>query len=157
MAHIPYGYRIENGHAVPEPEKAKKLNDFIDAYFRGLSIKEAREASGIEPSQSSLLHYLRSGTYAGTEYYPPIVPDGTRERVIEELARRTHPGFSVIPEAIPVHAKFRTAPPGAACEGSAAEAAAAIYDLIIPDEHGGTFMNASDQAMLRAWAGIEDV
>lgn len=111
MAHIPYGYKIENGHAVPEPEQAKKLNDFIEAYLGGLSIKESRKASGIELSQSSLLDYLRTGTYAGTEYYPPIVPDGTREQVMEELERRTHPGFSIIPDAIPVYTKFQTAKP----------------------------------------------
>lgn len=52
MAHIPYGYKIENGHAVPEPEQAKKLNDFIEAYFGGLSIKESRKASGITEENS---------------------------------------------------------------------------------------------------------
>ena len=67
MAHIPYGYRIENGQAVLEPEAAKKLNDFIDAYLGGLSIKEARKASGMEMTDSSILDYLRKGTYAGTD------------------------------------------------------------------------------------------
>ena len=154
MAHIPYGYKIENGHAVPEPEQAKKLNDFIEAYLGGLSIKESRKASGIELSQSSLLDYLRTGTYAGTEYYPPIVPDGTREQVMEELERRTHPGFSIIPDAIPVYTKFQTAKPEGKLIGSAAEAAAAVYNLITPAEYGRTFMNSTEQATVRAWVGI---
>ena len=33
MAHIPYGYRIEDGHAVADAEKARKLNAFIEAYL----------------------------------------------------------------------------------------------------------------------------
>ncbi len=154
MAHIPYGYRIEDGHAVPEPGEVQKLNAFIEAYLGGLSVKEARKASEIGLSQSSLLDYLRKGTFAGTDYYPSIVPEGAWERVTEELARRTHPGYSVIPNALPVRTKFQTAQPQGSCEGSAAEVAAAVYGLIIPAEYGRTFMNTAEQAMIRAWVGI---
>lgn len=154
MAHIPYGYRIEDGHAVPEPGEAQKLNAFIEAYLGGLSVKEARKASEIGLSQSSLLDYLRRGTFAGTDYYPPIVPEGAWERVTEELARRTHPSFSIIPDAIPVYTKFQTAKPEGTLIGSAAEAAAAVYNLITPAEYGRTFMNSTEQATVRAWVGI---
>ncbi len=154
MAHIPYGYRIEDGHAVPEPGEAQKLNAFIEAYLGGLSVKEARKASEIGLSQSSLLDYLRKGTFAGTEYYPPIVPEGAWEQVAEELAHRTHPGFSILPDALPVHTKFQTGNPQGPCEGSAAEVAAAVYNLITPAEYGRTFMNTAEQAMIRAWVGI---
>ncbi len=154
MAHIPYGYRIEDGHAVPEPGEAQKLNAFIEAYLGGLSVKEARKASEIGLSQSSLLDYLRRGTFAGTDYYPPIVPEGAWERVTEELARRTHPGFSILPDALPVHTKFQTAKPQGSCESSATEAAAEVYNLITPAEYGRTFMNTAEQAMIRAWVGI---
>ena len=80
MAQIPYGYKIENGEAKPEPDKVQKLNAFIDAYLGGLSFKEARKTSGVELSESCLRDYMRNGTFAGTDYYPPIVPEGTLER-----------------------------------------------------------------------------
>ena len=154
MAHIPYGYRIENGTAVIDPEQSKKLIDFIDAYLGGLSIKESRKASGIELTGSSILDYLRSGTYAGTEYYPPIVPEGTQDRILEELERRTHPGFSTLPDPLTVRTKIQTTEPKGSCTGSAAEIAAAVYDLITPAEYGRTFMNSTEQAMVKAWVGI---
>ena len=111
MAHIPYGYRIEDGHAVADAEKARKLNAFIEAYLGGLSFKEARRAAGVELSEACLRVYMRNGTFTGTEYYPPIVPEGMWERVTEEMARRTHPGFSILPDALPVHTKLQTAKP----------------------------------------------
>ena len=156
MAHIPYGYRIENGSAVKDPEQSKKLADFIDEYLGGLSIANARKASGIELSISSILVYLRTGTYAGTEYYPPIVSEETRDRVLEKLKQRTHPGVSIIPDHLPVHTRFQTAKPNDTCNGSASEIAAAVYDMITPAENGRIFMISSEQAMVRAWAGITE-
>ena len=76
-----------------------------------------------------------------------------RERILEELGRRTHPGFSSIPDALPVYAKFQTAHPADKCSGSAAEIAAAVYDLITPAANGRTFMNSTEQAMVKAWVG----
>ena len=154
MAHIPYGYRIEDGHAVADAEKARKLNAFIEAYLGGLSFKEARRAAGVELSEACLRVYMRNGTFTGTEYYPPIVPEGMWERVTEEMARRTHPGFSILPDALPVHTKFQTAKPKGPLHGSAAEVAAEVYNLITPAEYGRTFMNTAEQAMIRAWVGI---
>ena len=155
MAQIPYGYKIENGEAKPEPDKVQKLNAFIDAYLGGLSFKEARKTSGVELSEPCLRDYMRNGTFAGTDYYPPIVPEGTLERVQEEMARRTHPGVSIIPNAVPVRTKFRLAEPEGPCSGNAAEVASAIYDLIMPSDYGRTFMNTNEQATVKAWIGNE--
>ena len=154
MAHIPYGYRIRDGKAVPEPDEAARLNAYIEAYLGGMSVEAAMKASQIGLSRSALVSYLRKGTYAGTDYYPPIVPEGTWERVKEAMARRTHPGFSNLPIALPIRTKFQTTVPALPCEGCAAEVASAIYDLITPAEYGRTFMNTTEQAMVRAWVGI---
>ena len=126
----------------------------FDAYLGGLSFKEARRAAGVELSEACLRVYMRNGTFTGTEYYPPIVPEGMWERVTEEMARRTHPGFSILPDALPVHTKFQTAKPKGPLHGSAAEVAAEVYNLITPAEYGRTFMNTAEQAMIRAWVGI---
>lgn len=151
MAHIPYGYVIERGRASPQPEKVEKLNKFIDAFLGGLSIKEAKKSSGIELSVRPILNYLRSGTYAGTDYYPPIVPAGTKERVLEELERRTHPGFSKQRDEIPVQVKFITKVPEGGCGEKAAEIAEGIYNLVVPAEDGRAFMNAAEQARIKTW------
>lgn len=153
MAHIPYGYRIERGRASPEPGQAEKLNAFIGAYLKGLSVKEAKKASGIELSVRSIMDYLRAGTYAGTEYYPAIVPEGTKERILEELERRTHPGFAILPDDITVQNMFQTEEPEGQCSGSAAEVAGAVYNLIVPAKNGRTFMNSKEKAVVNAWAG----
>ena len=153
MAHIPYGYRIENGRAVIDPEQSCKLTNFIDAYLGGLSVENAREESGIELNPSTILDYLRTGTYAGTEYYPPIVSEATRDLILKKLEQRTHPGFSFIPAPLPVRTRFRTAEPKGTCNGSASEIAAAVFDLITPTENGRAFMNSTEQAMVKAWAG----
>lgn len=151
MAHIPYGYVIERGRASPQPDKVEKLNRFIDAYLGGLSVKEARKCSGLELSVRPILNYLRSGIYAGTDYYPPIVPPGTKERILEELEKRTHPGFTKLPDDLPVHERFRIKKPAGERRKKASEIAEDIYKLIIPAEDGRAFMNAAEQAMVKDW------
>ena len=130
MAHIPYGYRIERGKAQPDPEQAEKLNTVIDFYLGGLSIKEANKAAGGTLSDTSLRHYLKSGIYAGNDYYPPIVPEGTFERVIAAMTERTHDGFGRKRQYLQVKTRFRMTPGKG---GTAAE----IYGLIraTPDGH----------------------
>jgi len=130
MAHIPYGYRIERGKAQPDPEKAEKLNTVIDCYLSGLSIKEANKAAGGTLSDTALRHYLKSGVYAGTDYYPPIVPEGTYERIMAEMTARTHDGFSIRPAQLPIKTRFRMEPGQGRTAGE-------IYSLIraAPDGH----------------------
>ena len=136
MAHIPYGYRIERGKAQPDPEKAEKLNKAINGYLSGLSIKEANKAAGGTLSDTALRHYLKSGVYAGTDYYPPIVPEGTFDRVMAEMAERTHDGFSIRPAQLPIKTCFRIEPGQGRMAGEA-RTAGEIYSLIraAPDGH----------------------
>ena len=106
MAHIPYGYRIENGKAVPDEEQAEKLNAFLEGYLKGMSVAKARKAAGVDLTVSSLRDYMRSGTYEGTGYYPPIVPAGTHRKVREEMEKRTHPGTTGHAPPVPVQTEF---------------------------------------------------
>jgi hypothetical protein len=138
MAHIPYGYRIEQGVAIPDEEQAKRFNRFLNAYLSGKSVKEATNVSGVDMSVSALLDYLRSGTYAGTDYYPCIVPEGTLDQVTAELQRRSHPGTQKAQPPVPVRTHFRVkapdvnSPQGRETINTAADIASALYGRIAP-------------------------
>lgn len=152
MAHIPYGYRIERGKAVSDPEQKEKLNVFLSLYLRGLSVEKARSASGIKLTKSALLDYMRAGTFAGTDYYPPIVPEEMREQIHAELEKRSHPGFSIIAPAIQSFTDFQMRAPEKALTGTAVEKAAQIYSLIVPVENGRRQITAKEaEKVSEAW------
>ena len=48
MAHMPYGYRIENGIAVIDEEKAEKVRNLYKGYLSGLSLTVAAKTAGID-------------------------------------------------------------------------------------------------------------
>lgn len=136
MAHIPYGYRIEEGQAVVDPEKSRKLKDFFDAYLGGLSVKEARNASEIELEASSLSSYMRSGTYAGTDYYPAIVSKGTFHAIIKEMEKRTHPGTSIFSNPQPVKENFHLHLWKEPLDIKGIELIEKIYEAVVPSADG---------------------
>ncbi len=152
MAIIPYGYRIENGNALPDPEKAEKLNHFIGAYLDGASIITAKKLSNVGLSPTALKSYLRKGTYQGTEYYPPIVPEGTQERILAERARRTHKGYKKVWDDLPVRSRFRMDKPKGPCRGNASDTAAFLYDLIIPVDDGREKILPGELKAIKEWA-----
>ncbi len=152
MANIPYGYRIENGCAIPDPEKVKKFNDFIHEYLNGASLKDARELSGVELCVNSLNTYLKKGTYQGTDYYPPIVPMGTYKRIMAERDRRSHKGNRHIPEDLPVKRHFRMEKAEKIRNGNASELASSLYSMIIPAEDGCEKILPKELEMIKGWA-----
>lgn len=128
MAHIPYGYRIEMGKAVPDEEQAEKLNAFLDGYLSGLSVESARQMAGITMACSCLRRYMRSGIYTGTDYYPQIVTEDIQKQVAEEMKKRTCRGMSIFIPPVPVRKVFKLKESNP--KGSAAEKAAARYAAI---------------------------
>ena len=73
---IPYGYRIENGAAIPHPEESEKLQRFFTFYLDGCSIREAAKAAGIERTGTTCRNMLTNETYLGTDFYPRLIqPD----------------------------------------------------------------------------------
>lgn len=130
MSHIPYGYRIEGGKAVPDEEQVEKLNAFFDFYLKGYSLKTARHLAGVELTVPCIRGYMKSGIFAGTDYYPPIVPDDLLDKIAEEREHRTHPGTSVITPPVPVFEEFRIRTADKEKKGTAAEIAAWRYSLI---------------------------
>ena len=88
MRHIPYGYRIENGRAIPDPDEARRVRAFFEDYLNGASQQEAARQNGIHRAQATLGKMLRDKKYTGDGFYPPIIPRETFDRVQEERKRR---------------------------------------------------------------------
>ena len=84
MAHIPYGYKIVNGKAEVDEEKAEAVRKLFDGYIAGLGLKPAAENVGLEIYHGSAGRILRNTHYLGDEYYPAII-DKERFDKAEEI------------------------------------------------------------------------
>ena len=73
MSHTPYGYKIENGVAVIEEEKAEKIRKLYQGYLTGLALAGAAKQAGIDTYHGTAGRMLRNTHYLGDEYYPAIV------------------------------------------------------------------------------------
>ena len=87
-AQIPYGYKIENGAAVPHPEEESRLKSFFDLYVNhGCSVAEAKERAEIDRAEQTCRAMLTNPVYLGTDYYPRLISPGMMkkaEKAIEE-------------------------------------------------------------------------
>ena len=75
MSHIPYGYRITAGKAVPDPETAPKLRQFFALCLSGRSVAEALAEAGIPRSKTTGRKMLRNRVYLGDGFYPPLLEE----------------------------------------------------------------------------------
>ena len=75
MSHIPYGYRIAAGKAVPDPETAPKLRQFFALCLSGRSVAEALAEAGIPRSKTTGRKLLRNRVYLGDGFYPPLLEE----------------------------------------------------------------------------------
>lgn len=73
MGHTPYGYRIEEGKAVVDEEKASKVREFFNVYISGLALAVAAEKAGLKMCHGSAGKMLRNKRYLGDDYYPAII------------------------------------------------------------------------------------
>ncbi|BDH63199.1 recombinase [Bacillaceae bacterium CLA-AA-H227] len=88
MAHTPYGYRIENGIAVIDEEKAEKVRNLYKGYLSGLSLSVAAKSAGIDAYHGTAGRMLRNERYFGDDYYPAIIDKETYERAESERVKR---------------------------------------------------------------------
>lgn len=88
MAHIPYGYKIENGKALLDEEKADKVKKLFQAYLQGLSLSVAAKEVGIKTYHGTIGRMLRNKRYLGDEYYPTIIDIASFEKAEEERIKR---------------------------------------------------------------------
>lgn len=66
MEHTPYGYDIVNGKPVVNKKQAAVVREVYAAYLRGLSMKEAGKAAGIDVTHSVIKKMLFNRRYLGT-------------------------------------------------------------------------------------------
>ena len=83
MRHIPYGYRIENGLAVINEEKADAVREFFQGYISGLVLMAAAEKVGLKLYHGSAGRMLRNEKYLGDDYYPAIIDKETFDKAEE--------------------------------------------------------------------------
>jgi len=88
MSHIPYGYRIENGKALIDEEKANKVRKLYQGYLRGLSLLVAAKEADIDAYHGTAGKMLRNRRYLGDEYYPAIIDGDTFEKAEAERIKR---------------------------------------------------------------------
>jgi hypothetical protein len=73
MSHIPYGYKIENGKAVIDEEKAEQVRKLYKGYLSGLAYMPAAEAAGLKLYHTSAKKMMQNKYYLGDDYYPTII------------------------------------------------------------------------------------
>lgn len=88
MSHIPYGYRIENGKALIDEEKANKVKKLYQGYLRGLSLLASAKEAGIDTYHGTAGKMLRNKRYLGDDYYPAIIDGDTFEKAEAERIKR---------------------------------------------------------------------
>lgn len=113
-AQIPYGYRIENGMAVPHPEEASRLKEFFNLYVNhGCSIAEAKDRAEIDRSERTCRAILTNPVYLGTDYYPRLISPGMMKKAkktVEEKRKGPAGQKRVRYQATPVRTQFAFLP-----------------------------------------------
>ena len=87
-AHIPYGYRIEDGKAVVDEIQAEQVRTFFKEYISGKALKVAAETVGLKIFHGSAGRMLRNTHYLGDDYYPAIIDQELFDKAEEERQSR---------------------------------------------------------------------
>ena len=87
-AHIPYGYRIEDGKAVVDETQAEQVRTFFKEYISGKALKVAAETVGLKMFHGSAGRMLRNAHYLGDDYYPAIIDQELFDKAEEERQSR---------------------------------------------------------------------
>lgn len=83
-----YGYRIKNGKACIDKEKAVKVQKLFNGYISGLALRTAALEAGIDTFHGSAGRMLKNRKYMGTEYYPAIIDEETFQKAQIERENR---------------------------------------------------------------------
>lgn len=88
MGHTPYGYKIEDGAAFIDEEKANRIQAFFKEYLSGLSLSAAAKKAGINAYHGTAGNMLRNKKYLGDGFYPAIVDKEIFEQAEIERQKR---------------------------------------------------------------------
>ncbi len=89
-AHIPYGYRIEDGKAVVDEIQAEQVRTFFKEYISGKALKVAVETVGLKIFHGSAGRMLRNTHYLEDDYYPAIIDQELFDKAEEERQSRAN-------------------------------------------------------------------
>jgi len=88
MGHTPYGYKIQNGKAIVDDEKAEQIKLLFEAYLSGDSLATAAKKAGIKAFHAGIGNILKNKKYVGDDFYPAIIDHDSFEAAeIERLNR----------------------------------------------------------------------
>ena len=87
-AHIPYGYRIEDGKAVVDEIQAEHVREFFKEYISGKALMVAAETVGLQLFHGSAGRMLRNTHYLGDDYYHAIIDQELFDKAEEERQSR---------------------------------------------------------------------
>ncbi|MDO5431793.1 recombinase [Eubacterium sp.] len=87
-AHIPYGYRIEDGKAVVDESQAEQVRAFFKEYISGKALMVAAETVGLKLFHGSAGRMLRNTHYLGDDYYPAIIDRELFDKAEEQRQAR---------------------------------------------------------------------
>lgn len=88
MGHTPYGYRIRNGKAVIDEERAAQVKLIYGEYISGTALCASARKAGLEMTHSSVKHLLTNRKYLGDGFYPAIIDEESFHRAAEKLKER---------------------------------------------------------------------
>lgn len=93
MSHVPYGYKVENGKAVIDEEKAEQVRKLYKGYLSGLAYMPAAEAAGLKLYHTGAKKMMQNKYYLGDDYYPAIIDNETFDAAeVERVKRQTKLG-----------------------------------------------------------------
>lgn len=88
MRHTPYGYKIVDGKAVIDEEKADAIRKICENYLSGMSFVAAAADVGIDMKHCGVKHMIQNKRYTGDGFYPAIITQETASKIEEERLRR---------------------------------------------------------------------
>lgn len=88
MAHLPFGYKLEQGMIVLDEEKAESVRQLFQFYLSGKGLKESATLSNINVHHGSAGKMLQNEKYLGTDLLPPIIEESTFEAAQTERVKR---------------------------------------------------------------------
>lgn len=88
MEHTPYGYKIVNGKAVIDEDKAAVLRKICDNYLSGMSYVAAAADAGITMKHRGVKRLLQNKKYLGDDFYPAIFMQETLDKIEAERQKR---------------------------------------------------------------------
>lgn len=88
MSHIPYGYRVGNGKAVIDEDKAAQVRKLYEGYLSGLAYVSAAEGAGLTLYHTGAKKMMQNKHYLGDDYYPAIIDKETFDAAEAERIKR---------------------------------------------------------------------